>query len=165
MSRTGAPGRRVDFTPEPLVECATVRAKGHCELEQLLGVVGDRWSLQVVTALLRGPLRTTELVSALAPVSTRTLADRLKRLETAGVLSRQAFAEAPPRVEYSLTERGLSLETAIAALRQAAISWSEAGCNGSPCNACDGAGHSREPSPKASEAARVTSAPVDVTLL
>ena len=148
----------------PLVECAPVRTIGHCALEQLLGVVGDRWSLQVVTALLCGPMRTTELVAALAPVSTRTLADRLKRLESAGVLTRQAYAEAPPRVEYALTARGRSLEPALLALRQAAHEWGDVVCDGRPCNSCDGVSHSH-PTAGHDDHVRHVSTPVDVTLL
>ncbi|MBK6315968.1 MAG: helix-turn-helix transcriptional regulator [Blastocatellia bacterium] len=133
-------------------------------MEQLLGVVGDRWSLQVVMALLCGPMRTTELVAALAPVSTRTLADRLKRLETAGVLTRHAYAEAPPRVEYALTSRGRALEPALLALRQAALEWADVECDGRPCNSCDGAPHSHAVTHRDGDRIRST-APVDVTLL
>lgn len=115
-------------------------------------------------ALLRGPMRTTELVATLAPVSTRTLADRLKRLESAGVLTRHAFAEAPPRVEYALTGRGRSLEPALLALRQAAHTWGDVECDGRPCNSCDGTPHSRA-AHHDGDHARGVSAPVDVTLL
>ena len=71
-----------------------------CAFEQIVELVGDRWSLLLIGALLGGPRRTTELASALAPISTRTLAERLKRLEAAGVLTRRAYAEAPPRVDW-----------------------------------------------------------------
>ena len=134
-------------------------------MEQLLGVVGDRWSLQLLTALLRGPMRTSELVSTLAPVSTRTLADRLKRLELAGVLTRHAYAEAPPRVEYELTDRGRALEPALFALRQAARRWSELSCSGEPCHVCDGAAHEHPPVPRDRDQSRAVHATVDVTLL
>ncbi len=115
-------------------------------------------------ALLCGPMRTTELVAALAPVSTRTLADRLKRLETAGVLTRHAYAEAPPRVEYALTSRGRALEPALLALRQAALEWGDVECDGRPCNSCDGAPHSHAVTHRDGDRIRST-APVDVTLL
>lgn len=163
VSRTGHFWVIRGHSTVPLVECASVRTIGHCALEQLLGIVGDRWSLQVVMALLKGPMRTTELVATLAPVSTRTLADRLKRLESAGVLVRQAFAEAPPRVEYSLTGRGRSLEPALSALRQAASAWGDVDCDGRRCNACDGVPSS--PAPRDGELVRVAPIPVDVTLL
>ena len=165
VSRTGPSGRPRGQSPVPLVECAPVRTIGHCALEELLGVVGDRWSLQVVMALLRGPMRTTELVAALAPVSTRTLADRLKRLEAAGVLTRHAYAEAPPRVEYALTSRGRCLEPALLALRQAALAWGDVECDGHPCNSCDGVPHSRATAHHDGEQSRNVSTPVDVTLL
>ena len=61
-----------------------------CAFEEIVEVIGDRWSLLLVNALLPGPRRTTELATRLAPISTRTLAERLKRLEAAGVLTRHA---------------------------------------------------------------------------
>ena len=89
-----------------------------CAFESLVELVGDRWSLYLIGALLEGPRRTTELASMLAPISTRTLADRLKRLESAGALLRRAYAEAPPRVEYELTEKGEALLPIIDAMRE-----------------------------------------------
>ena len=91
-----------------------------CGVEKIVEIIGDRWSLLLIGALLRGPRRTTELAAALAPISTRTLAERLKRLEGAGLLTRRAYAEAPPRVEYELTSRGRELRTVLHALHRAA---------------------------------------------
>ena len=73
----------------------------------------------------------------LAPISTRTLADRLKRLESAGVLVRRAYAEAPPRVEYQLTERGRELRPVLLELRRAAASWEQTDCRDEGCRMCD----------------------------
>lgn len=107
-----------------------------CAFEQIVDVVGDRWSLLLVGALLNGPRRTTELASLLAPISTRTLAERLKRLEAAGLLTRRAYPEAPPRVEYELTERGLELRHVLMALRNAAVVWEMHDCDEDSCGVC-----------------------------
>lgn len=111
-----------------------------CALEQIVSIIGDRWSLLLVCALLAGPRRTTELASVLSPISTRTLAERLKRLEGAGLLSRRAYPEAPPRVEYELTERGQKIRPILVELRRTFEVWGgEAclGCTDRTCGICE----------------------------
>ena len=66
--------------------------------------------------LLSGTRRFGELRKALPGVSPKTLTDRLRHLEAHEVVSREAFAEIPPRVEYRLTERGRRLEPILLAL-------------------------------------------------
>ncbi|WP_240895981.1 winged helix-turn-helix transcriptional regulator [Kineococcus siccus] len=75
-----------------------------------------RWATLVVRELLSGTKRFGELRAALPGISPKTLTDRLRHLEAHDVLSRRAFAEVPPRVEYSLTERGRRLEPVLLAL-------------------------------------------------
>ena len=108
-----------------------------CAFEQIVELIGDRWSLLLIGVLLGGPRRTTELATLLAPISTRTLAERLKRLDAAGVLVRRAYAEAPPRVEYELTERGHELRPVLAALRRTAAAWDHLACHKASCHMCD----------------------------
>ena len=68
--------------------------------------VGDRWSLQVVEALLGGPLRYGELTSAVAGIAPNILADRLRKLERAGILASTPYSQRPVRLEYALTTDG-----------------------------------------------------------
>ncbi len=75
--------------------------------------VGDRWSLQVVEALLRGPLRYGELADAVAGIAPNILADRLRRLERAGILSGAPYSQRPLRLEYALTTDGRELAGAL----------------------------------------------------
>jgi DNA-binding HxlR family transcriptional regulator len=75
--------------------------------------VGDRWSLQVVEALLRGPLRYGELAGAVAGIAPNILADRLRRLERAGILSGAPYSQRPLRLEYALTTDGRELAGAL----------------------------------------------------
>lgn len=108
-----------------------------CAFEQIVELVGDRWSLLLVSALLGGPRRTTELAGILAPISTRTLAERLKRLDAAGLLVRRAYPEAPPRVEYQLTAKGEQLREVLSALRRTAAQWEDFSCPSTACRVCD----------------------------
>jgi DNA-binding HxlR family transcriptional regulator len=136
-----------------------------CAFEQVVELIGDRWSLLLIGVLLGGPRRTTELATLLAPISTRTLAERLKRLDAAGVLVRHAYAEAPPRVEYELTPRGYDLRPVLAALRRTAAAWDHLDCSKESCRLCDLDGvcsMAAVPTPSQPLSKRAT---VDVTLL
>lgn len=76
---------------------------------ELLGQVADRWTLLVVVALSEGPQRFSSLQTLVAGVSHRMLSKTLRGLLRDGMVTRTAYAEVPPRVEYELTERGLTL--------------------------------------------------------
>jgi len=75
--------------------------------------VGDRWSLQVVEALLAGPLRYSELATAVAGIAPNILADRIRRLERAGLLTGTPYSQRPLRLEYALTADGRELAGAL----------------------------------------------------
>jgi DNA-binding HxlR family transcriptional regulator len=89
----------------------------YCPLAKALDVIGDRWSLLIVRELLgRGPLRYTDIRNGLPGVATNLLADRLRELEEAGVIRREA---APPPVAttlFRLTPRGEELRSVVRAL-------------------------------------------------
>ena len=76
---------------------------------EFLTRVGDKWSLAVVYRLGKGPLRFSELMRAVDGISERMLTVTVRALERDGLLSRTVFAVVPPRVEYQLTDMGLSL--------------------------------------------------------
>lgn len=88
-----------------------------CPIARTAALVGDTWTLLIVRDLMSGCKRFGELAESLHGISPRTLSQRLKRLETAGVITRRAFAEIPPRVEYALTEKGRALIPIIEAMR------------------------------------------------
>jgi len=89
---------------------------GPCPVTHTLSVMTGKWTLLVVHQLLSGTKRFTELRRGLDGLNPRTLAERLRMLEDSGIVTRQVFAEVPPRVEYSLTERGASLAPVFAAM-------------------------------------------------
>ena len=88
------------------------------ELKRALALIGPKWNLQIVEALLEGSRRFTELERALGDVNPKVLTDRLRELVESGLVSRTYHAEVPPRVEYSLTDRGRALRPAINALER-----------------------------------------------
>ncbi|MFF7941500.1 winged helix-turn-helix transcriptional regulator [Nocardia gamkensis] len=89
-----------------------------CGLARALDVVGDRWSMLIVRELLPGPRRYGELVASLGGIATNLLADRLRSLESAGVIERRP---GPTRgVVYALTPWGRELRETVEAL----VRWS-----------------------------------------
>jgi DNA-binding HxlR family transcriptional regulator len=79
--------------------------------------IGDKWTAMVVLCLEDGPRRFNELRIPLRTVTPKVLAETLRSMERDGLVSRAAFDENPPRVEYELTALGRSLLTLVAAAR------------------------------------------------
>jgi len=80
-----------------------------CALASSLDLVGDRWSLLVVRDLLQGKHTYGELANSREGIPTNILADRLKRLEGAGILVKAPYQERPVRYSYTLTQKGKDL--------------------------------------------------------
>jgi DNA-binding HxlR family transcriptional regulator len=74
-----------------------------------LDVVGDKWSLLVVRDLLRGKQTYSELLASPEGIPTNLLAERLTRLERAGLVTRSAYQRHPVRYSYALTDKGKAL--------------------------------------------------------
>lgn len=82
-------------------------------LASALARVGDRWTLQVVEALLDGPLRFNDLSERLAPIAPNVLSQRLKHLEREALVLTRPYSQRPVRVEYQLTGVGRELAGAL----------------------------------------------------
>lgn len=80
-----------------------------CPIEMAVNIIGDSCTMLIVRDLLSGPKRFGVLQTSLSGVSSRTLTNKLKMLETCGIVSRKEFSEKPPRVEYALTKKGENL--------------------------------------------------------
>jgi DNA-binding HxlR family transcriptional regulator len=93
---------------------------------QAIELIGKRWTGAIVSLLLRGPLRFHALVSAVPGMSERLCADRLRELETAGLVSRRVLPGPPVGVEYTLTEAGKDLSETLGALGRWAHRWLDA---------------------------------------
>lgn len=90
-----------------------------CNLRGTIETISRKWAICVISTIgYHGKMRYNELMEDLCGISPKTLADLLKVLESEGLISRQSFAEIPPRVEYSLTEDGLRLREALIPLLQ-----------------------------------------------
>jgi DNA-binding HxlR family transcriptional regulator len=92
-----------------------------CTVREVLGRVGDKWSALTIAMLGTGTKRFSQLRRDIDGISQRMLTVTLRNLERDGLVSRQIYAEVPPRVEYTLTDLGTSLHESILSL----VQWSE----------------------------------------
>lgn len=92
--------------------------------EKAMGMLSQRWTGLVIYQLLTGPKRFCTLESSMG-ISGRVLSERLKELETQGVVKREVFPETPVRIEYSLTEKGLALEPLMKEIEKWSQEWIE----------------------------------------
>lgn len=88
-----------------------------CTLQEILNVIGGKWSMSIIYGLFNGKLRFKELERLIPGISTRMLVKELKNMEANGILTRTVFATVPPTVEYELTEKGHKLKPIIDALQ------------------------------------------------
>lgn len=88
-------------------------------------LIGKRWNPQIVRALLSGITRFTDLREAVPPISDALLSDRLKELESEGIVTRTVVPSMPVRVEYALSERGRDLTQVIEELGAWAERWAD----------------------------------------
>jgi len=90
---------------------------------QAVELVGRRWTGAVIQLLLGGRKRYAELRDAIPDISDRMLSERLRELETEGIVARMVVPETPVRVEYELTEKGRALERALVEIGRWAERW------------------------------------------
>lgn len=87
-----------------------------CPVETTLTLIGDKWKVLILRDLLPGTKRFGELKKSIGSVSQKVLTAQLRDMEQNGLINRKVYAEVPPRVEYSLTELGMSLKPVLDAL-------------------------------------------------
>jgi len=88
-----------------------------CPVEGALQLIDGKWKGVILYHLMEKTMRFNELRRKLPNVTQRMLTNQLRELEADGLIHREVYAEVPPRVEYSLTDRGRTLQPVIAALK------------------------------------------------
>lgn len=92
--------------------------------EKAMTILSQRWTGLIIYQLLSGPQRFCTIESSVG-VSGRVLSERLKDLENEGIVRREVHPETPVRIEYSLTEKGKSLEPLMKEIEKWSQSWLE----------------------------------------
>ncbi|ALC91814.1 HxlR family transcriptional regulator [Bacillus sp. FJAT-18017] len=93
--------------------------------EKAMSLLSQRWTGLVIYQLLNGPQRFCNIESSIG-ISGRVLSERLKDLESEGIVKREVFPETPVRIEYSLTEKGRSLQPLMKEIEKWSEEWIEA---------------------------------------
>lgn len=88
-----------------------------CPVETTLSLIGDKWKVLVLRDLITGTKRFGELKKSIGTVSQKVLTAQIRDMVENGLVHRKVYAEVPPRVEYSLTELGQSLQPVLDAIR------------------------------------------------
>ena len=94
-----------------------------CPVERTVNAIGGKWTLLSLRDLLGGTKRFGELRASLTGISPKTLAEKLRMLEQQGIIERKIYPEVPPRVEYSVTQRGQALEPIFEAMQEWGMQW------------------------------------------
>lgn len=94
-----------------------------CPVARTAEIISGKWTLLIIRDLATGVKRFNQLERSLHGISPKTLSERLRSLEEEGIIIRQTFAEVPPRVEYSLSEKGHDLVEVIESMRVYGKRW------------------------------------------
>lgn len=114
----------VPVREEPTLEQGADERRACCSLyHHAVELVGKRWTGAILSVLMDGPLRFSEVKALVPDLSDRLLSERLKELEGEGIVERRVQGETPARVEYTLTEKGRALQPAVRALKDWAQDW------------------------------------------
>lgn len=84
-----------------------------CPVEITMGLIGDKWKVLIIRDLLTGTKRFGELKKSLTGITQKVLTNNLRQMEASGLILRKVYAEVPPKVEYSLSDTGLSLKPVL----------------------------------------------------
>ena len=96
-----------------------------CPVATTVELVGSKWKLLILRNLLVRPWRFNELKNSLDGISQKVLTDTLRSLESDGIIVRTAYAEVPPRVEYSLSELGESMRPVLKSMEAWGMAYKE----------------------------------------
>ncbi len=100
---------------------SSMEFRSSCPIACVLDIIGDKWTLLVVRDLFLNKHRYGEFTESSEGIPTNTLADRLKKLEAAGIIKRVLYQSNPARAEYYLTRKGADLGEVLGAMRK----WAE----------------------------------------
>ena len=96
-----------------------------CPIELTLSLINGKWKIKILKELSQGALRYGEIVKGVPGVSAKVLIQQLREMEEEGIIIRTVFPEIPPRVEYAVSEKGLSIYSIFVEMRRWGLELSE----------------------------------------
>lgn len=94
-----------------------VKTYTNCPVEYTASIIGNKWKIIILRDLLDGTKRYNELTRSVVGISAKVLTENLRDLERDGIISRKVYPVVPPKVEYSLTEKGKELKGVLDMMR------------------------------------------------
>ena len=88
-------------------------------------IIGRRWTGAIIRSMLAGASRYSEIVAAVPGLSDRLLSERLKELESEGIVARSVTPSTPVRIDYTLTEKGRALASVVREVADWASKWGD----------------------------------------
>lgn len=117
---------RHEMATQPVETNTTIQDYQMCpRYEHAIQLLGKRWTGLILDSLMEGPRRFCELTATVEGLSDRVLSDRLRELESEGVIERIVYPQIPVRVEYRLTEKGRDLKPVVQSIHEWATQWIE----------------------------------------
>lgn len=89
----------------------------NCPVEYTASIIGSKWKIIILRDLLTGTKRYNELTRSVVGISAKVLTENLRDLERDGIVKRKVYPVVPPKVEYSLTDKGLELKDVLECMR------------------------------------------------
>ena len=94
-----------------------------CPVEYTASMIANKWKILILRDLLTGTKRYNELTRSVVGISAKVLTENLRELESDGIISRKVYPVVPPKVEYSLTEKGNELKPIINLMKEFGIKY------------------------------------------
>lgn len=107
-----------------------------CPIEFTLSLINGKWKIKIMKELSQGPLRYGEIVKAVPSISAKVLIQQLREMEDDGLIIRTIYPEIPPRVEYSMSDKGLSIYTIFIEMRRWGLDLEEEIVECTMCKKC-----------------------------
>lgn len=96
-----------------------------CPVELTLSMIGDKWKVLIIRDLMDGTKRFGELKKSINGISQKVLTSNLRSMEESGLVHRKVYAEVPPKVEYTLTDLGMSLSPVLEVMAKWGIEYKQ----------------------------------------
>lgn len=102
-----------------------VKTYSNCPVEYTASIIGNKWKIIILRDLLTGTKRYNELTRSVVGISAKVLTENLRDLERNGIISRKVYPVVPPKVEYSLTEKGKELKGVLDMMREFGLKYKD----------------------------------------